>query len=85
LVPKPGDREQDLVDDHRHEHDALVVGLQEGVERVAATIEDEVPLVEVEADPAPEVHDQGEGDGGDRRHDDGGRTWVAQGATERPG
>ena len=60
-------------------------GLQEGVERMAAAIEDEVPLVEVEADPAPEVHDQREGDDRDRGHDEGRRTWVAQGAAEWPG
>jgi hypothetical protein len=78
VVPQSEDREEHLVRDHRHQHDVLVVRLQERVERVPATVQDEVPLVEVEPDPAREVHEQHERRRGADDEGDGRRARVAQ-------
>ena len=58
VVTQTDEREQNLVDDHRKQHQVPVVGVEISVDSASSALQDEVPLVVEEGEMAACVEDQ---------------------------
>ena len=77
IAPQPEDLEHHLINGHRHDRKVVAaMGAQEGVERDAAPLQDEVPLVEEERLAAAVVEERR---GGQRAHPGQREAGVASG------